>query len=127
MTFLKWKVYKKFMTELSATATPEHAGTRLDRFLSEEIETLSRSRAKTLVKEGAVRQAAKGTEMAATDPRAGVVTGVTYIVAMPEPVAAIPQPENIPLDVLFEDEHLIMINKPSGMAVHPAPGAGKGH
>ena len=126
MTFISKKVYKKFMTELSALATPEHAGTRLDRFLSEEIESLSRSRAKTLVKEGAVRQAAKGSELVQTDPRAGVVAGVTYIVAMPEPVAAIPQPEDIPLDVLFEDEHLIMINKPSGMAVHPAPGSWQG-
>lgn len=126
MTFLVSKVYKKFMTELSALATPAHSGTRLDRFLSEEIETLSRSRAKTLVKEGAVRQSAKGVEAVQDDPRAGVVAGVTYIVAMPQAVAAIPEPEDIPLDVLFEDEHLIMVNKPAGMAVHPAPGSWQG-
>lgn len=110
------------MQILTATAAETDAGTRLDRFLSEAFEQLSRSRAKTLVKEGAV--SAKGLSL--TDPRAPVLPGETYTLEMPDPVPATPQPEAIPLDILFEDEHLIVVNKPAGMAVHPAPGSWDG-
>lgn len=114
------------MTVLTALAGETDKGTRLDRFLSEQIEILSRSRAKTLVKEGHVRQSRAGTETVQDDPRAPVAAGVEYIVDMPEPVPAVPQPEDIPLEVLFEDEHLLLVNKPAGMAVHPAPGNWQG-
>ena len=106
----------------SATAAPEDRGTRLDRFLSEQIEELSRSRAKALIQEGAV--SVDGAPI--DDPRAGVEPGRTYCLDMPAPVPATPEPEDIPLDVLLEDEHLILVNKPSGMAVHPAPGSWQG-
>ena len=110
------------MNTMTATAAPEDRGTRLDRFLSEQFSELSRSRAKALIKEGAVSVDGKMTD----DPKAGVEPGRTYSLDMPDPVPATPEPEDIPLDVLFEDEHLILVNKPSGMAVHPAPGSWQG-
>lgn len=110
------------MSKLTATATQADNGTRLDRFLSEQFPDLSRSRAKALVKEGAVT--ASGA--VADDPKAPVRPGIAYEIDMPPPVPATPELEDIPLDVLFEDEHLILVNKPAGMAVHPAPGSWQG-
>lgn len=110
------------MNTFTATAADTDKGTRLDRFLSEALPELSRSRAKTLIKEGAVSLNGK----TADDPKAGVSPGDTYTLDMPDPVPATPEPEDIPLDILFEDEHLILVNKPSGMAVHPAPGSWQG-
>jgi 23S rRNA pseudouridine1911/1915/1917 synthase len=126
MSFSAAQVYTHLMTELSALAGETDKGTRLDRFLSEQIEALSRSRAKTLIKEGHVSEQRGSKSVVQIDPRRGVEPGVLYSFDMPAPVPAIPEPEDIPLDVLFEDEHLILINKPSGMAVHPAPGSWQG-
>ena len=103
------------MTVLSAIATEDEAGKRLDRFFSDRFEEISRSRAKTLIKEGS---AASIDGAVTDDPRAGVVAGKTYALELPAPVAAIPEPEDIPLDILFEDADLIVLNKPAGMAVH---------
>jgi len=114
------------MTVLSALAGDTDKGTRLDRFLSEQLESLSRSRAKSLIKDGHVRQSRSGTSTVLDDPRAPVAPGVKYILDMPDPVPATPQAENVPLDILFEDEHLLLVNKPAGMAVHPAPGNWQG-
>lgn len=126
MTFSASWVYTHLMTELSALAGDSDKGTRLDRFLSEQIEQLSRSRAKTLIKEGHVSERRGGSASPQTDPRKAVEPGVTYVLDMPPPVPATPEPEDIPLEILFEDEHLILINKPDGMAVHPAPGTWQG-
>ena len=106
----------------SATVTAGGAGDRLDRFLSLAFDDLSRSRAKTLIQEGAVTRNGELT----VDPRETVREDVVYEVQMPPPVAAEPEAEDIPLDILYEDDDLIMINKPSGMAVHPAPGSWSG-
>ncbi|MEM7327210.1 MAG: RluA family pseudouridine synthase [Pseudomonadota bacterium] len=114
------------MTVLSALAGDADKGTRLDRFLSEQIESLSRSRAKTLIKEGCVFETTGGTDVLRDDPRMPVVSGRAYLVRMPEPIAAVPEPEDLPLSVLFEDEHLILVDKAAGMAVHPAPGNWQG-
>lgn len=111
------------MTVLSATATEDEVGKRLDRFFSDRFEEVSRSRAKTLIKEGT---AATIDGAPTDDPRRAVIAGKTYALELPAPVSAIPEPEDIPLDILHEDEHLIVLNKPSGMAVHPAPGSWQG-
>lgn len=126
MTFLRPSVYMLFMTVISALAGEDDKGTRLDRFLSERIDSLSRSRAKTLIKDGYVRESMSGDERLQIDPRTPVKPGVEYSLSMPEPVPAKPQPENIPIEVLFEDKDLILVNKPAGMAVHPAPGSWTG-
>lgn len=126
MTFFNMSVNTAVMTELSALAGENDKGTRLDRFLSEQIEALSRSRAKALIKEGFVTEQTSNRSEVQTDPRKGVVPGTEYKVDMPAPVPAIPQAEDIPLDILHEDADLILINKPAGMAVHPAPGTWQG-
>lgn len=85
-------------------------------------EGLSRSRITALIRAGAV---SRGGETV-TDPAGKVKTGEAYELLMPEPEAPNPLPEAIPLDVRYEDEHLIVVEKPAGMVVHPAPGAYNG-
>lgn len=110
------------MTTLTATASSLDAGARLDLWLSQQFDVLSRSRAKALILENAL----KIDGQIINDPRAKVIAFGQYALQMPEPVAAIPEPEDIPLDILFEDAHLIVVNKPAGMAVHPASGSWSG-
>jgi len=83
---------------------------------------MSRSRLRTLIEDG--RVTANGA--AATDPSAKVVAGAVYVIDPPPPADAEPKPEAIPLDILFEDKHLIVIDKPPGMVVHPAAGQESG-
>ena len=95
----------------------EDAGQRIDRFLAGEDTGLSRSALQNLIAEGHVlangRPAAKNRKLKAGD---------TILVEIPDaaPIAAVPQ--DIPLDIVYEDEHLLVVNKPKGMVVHPAPG-----
>lgn len=126
MTSLNMSVSTAVMTELSALAGENDKGTRLDRFLSEQIDVLSRSRAKALIKDGCVTETTSSRSDVQTDPRKPVVPGTEYTVDLPAPVPAVPEPEDIALDILFEDEDLILINKAAGMAVHPAPGSWQG-
>jgi len=100
------------------SVTEDEVGTRIDRYLTNKLGEFSRSRLKSLVKQGQVM--VDGEVM--IDPARRVKLGQRVIIAMPEPEDPIPKPENIPLDVLFEDDHLIVINKPSGLVVHPAAG-----
>ncbi len=103
-------------------AEPIHAGLRLDLWLSQHIESLSRSRAKALILAGALDVDGQ----ILTDPRAKVLAGSAYNLQAPEPVPATPEAEDIALDILYEDEDLIVVNKAAGMAVHPAPGTWSG-
>ncbi|WP_373696386.1 RluA family pseudouridine synthase [Hyphobacterium marinum] len=98
--------------------TADTPGLRLDRFLADEIAELSRSRIKALIEAGHLTL--DGAVL--TDPSAKTVAGGRYELTIPDPEPATPTPEDIPLDVLFEDEHLIVIDKKAGMAVHPAAG-----
>ncbi len=98
--------------------TDDHAGKRLDLFLAEALAASSRSRLKALIKKGAVTRSGRTIE----DPSMKVKPGECYVVTVPPPEPATPKPENIPLDVVFEDEHLIVVNKPAGLVVHPAAG-----
>jgi 23S rRNA pseudouridine1911/1915/1917 synthase len=101
-------------------ATPDEtqAGERLDRWMALIWADLSRSRCKALVEQGALSVEGE----ALTDPSAKVRAGAIYRLNVPPPEPAEPQPEDIPLEVLFEDDHLIVINKEAGMTVHPAAG-----
>ena len=83
---------------------------------------LSRSRCKALVEAGALR--VNGEVM--TDPAAKLREGHVYTLTMPPLEPAAPKPENIPLDILHEDDDLIVINKPAGLTVHPGAGAWTG-
>jgi 23S rRNA pseudouridine1911/1915/1917 synthase len=80
--------------------------------------TLSRSRVKTLIDEGRLR----GDKGPVTQPAEPVRAGATYILDLPEPIAATPLPQSIPFPILFEDADLIVLDKPAGLVVHPAPG-----
>ena len=94
------------------------AGERLDRVLAARIEQLSRSRLKALILEGAV--AIGGCTI--RDPGYRVNSGESVVVVVPPVEPAQPQAEDIPLNVVFEDDDLIVIDKPSGLVVHPAAG-----
>ena len=94
---------------------------RLDRALADAAPQLSRARIQALMSEGAVTQGGA----ALTDASAKAAPG-RYRIAVPPPAPAIPAPEPIPLVVLFEDAHLIVVDKPAGMAAHPAPGSETG-
>ncbi len=98
------------------------AGGRLDGVLAKGITAFSRSRIKDLILGGAV--SINGATI--TEPRHKVRTDDRILLIAPPPEAAEPEPENIPLDILYEDKHLIVINKPVGMVVHPAPGNASG-
>jgi 23S rRNA pseudouridine1911/1915/1917 synthase len=99
-------------------AEARSAGERLDRFLSEAFPALSRSRLKLLIENARVfRDGAMETQ-----PAAKVVAGALYRVEVPPPEPAEPEPEDLPLTILFEDAHLLVVDKAAGMSVHPAPG-----
>jgi 23S rRNA pseudouridine1911/1915/1917 synthase len=91
---------------------------RLDRYLSQHLPDLSRSRLQKLIEEGNVR--VNGT--ACTSKKATVQLGDRISLTIPEAKPLDLQPEAIPLDILYEDDHFLIVNKPAGLVVHPAPG-----
>jgi 23S rRNA pseudouridine1911/1915/1917 synthase len=97
---------------------PEHSGWRLDRALADALPTLSRERIKALVKSGALETASG----ALRDPSAKVRGDESFLLAVPEPTPAHNEAQDIPLRVVFEDEHLLVVDKPAGLVVHPAAG-----
>lgn len=108
--------------EITLTVDAADAGARLDKWLAENAGNLSRTRVQALIEEGCV---------ITPDGVAGNISrkvreGETYTLTVPPPAPARPQPEDIPLDVLYEDADLIVINKPAGLVVHPAPGHASG-
>lgn len=98
--------------------SPEAAGERLDKFLSEAFPALSRSRIKHLIEAARVyRDGVKEMNVSAK-----VKAGTQYRIEVPPPEPAEPQAENIPLSILYEDAHVLVVDKPAGLSVHPAPG-----
>ena len=95
----------------------ETAGQRIDRFLSGEDTGLSRSALQALVAEGHVQ--CNGKTVAKSQK---LKAGDTVLLEIPDakPIEAVPQ--DIPLEIVYEDSHLLVVNKPKGMVVHPAPG-----
>jgi len=94
---------------------------RIDQFLASRLPELSRSRIQALLKSGDILLNA-----AKAKAKQSVRSGDSISVNIPEPVAAQAQPEDIPLNVIFEDDHIIVINKAHGMVVHPAAGNADG-
>lgn len=120
------------MTEQSSPSAHQHTtivlpvpedaiGQRLDRFLASQLPDLSRSLLQRLIEAGHVT-----VDGAVTKPGARLKGGQSICIVLPpsEPTAL--QPQAIPLEILYEDEHLMVINKPRGMVVHPAPGSPDG-
>ena len=106
--------------ERVVTLEPGAAG-RIDKALAQRLPELSRARIQALIAQGRVSR--DGAPLADASGRA--LPG-DYRLEIPPPAPAEPQPEDIPLVVLFEDAHLIVVDKPAGMAVHPAPGSESG-
>jgi len=97
---------------------PAHAGWRLDRALAAAVPTLSRERLKSLIRSGAVEAEGK----AVRDPATKVRGEESLRVAVPEPSSPHNEAQDIPLTIVFEDEHLLVVDKPAGLVVHPAAG-----
>jgi 23S rRNA pseudouridine1911/1915/1917 synthase len=94
------------------------AGWRLDRALAAQVPTLSRERLKVLTKAGALKR----DEAAVRDPAIKVKGNERFSLTIPEPEPAPNEAQEIPLPILFEDEHLLVVDKPAGLVVHPAAG-----
>jgi 23S rRNA pseudouridine1911/1915/1917 synthase len=102
------------------------AGQRLDKALATAAPDMSRARLQALIAAGQVSLVVEGrAPRVMADGKTKAPAGV-YEVLIPPPTAAEPLPENIPLSVLYEDAYLIVIDKPAGMAAHPAPGCETG-
>jgi 23S rRNA pseudouridine1911/1915/1917 synthase len=95
---------------------PDHAGWRLDRALADAVPSLSRERLKALVRSGALD------EGKLRDPAHKVKGDEAFSLAIPAPEAANNEAQDIPLRILFEDDHLLVVDKPAGLVVHPAAG-----
>jgi len=95
----------------------ETGGQRLDKTLA-DLTDLSRERIKALIAEGGVTIGG----IAANSPSMKPADGTEFAIAVPEATPARAAPQAIPLNVVFEDEHLIVVDKPAGMVVHPAAG-----
>jgi 23S rRNA pseudouridine1911/1915/1917 synthase len=102
----------------TALAGEDHAGWRLDRFLAAALPDFSRSRLKQLLDGEAVSIGARTIK----DANHRVKPGESYLVTIPPTAPAIPQGQDIPLTVVYEDKDLIVIDKPPGLVVHPAAG-----
>ena len=102
--------------ELNYTAQPGE-GERLDRFIASKLAEMSRARIQALIRDGHITL-----NGSTAKPGRLLVSGDLISVIIPDPVAAEAQPENIPLEILHEDNHIIVINKPHGLVVHPAAG-----
>jgi 23S rRNA pseudouridine1911/1915/1917 synthase len=103
---------------IELTADAEHHGSRLDRFLAGEIPDQSRSQIQRLIENGHVSHSRVKTPKANTEVRDGDVVSVEVPEA--SPISA--QPEDLPLEILFDDSDLVVVNKPAGMVVHPGAG-----
>ena len=105
------------ITKIEYTVPEEESGSRLDQFLTKKQPDISRSFLQKKIKEGKVLVNDK-------KAKAGLkLTNGDHIILYHEPPKELSiEPENIPLDILYEDEDIIVINKPKQMVVHPAPG-----
>jgi len=102
--------------------TAEEAGARLDRVLTQRVAELSRSRLKALILDGQVSVSG----VTVRDPSRSVRAGERIVVEVPPAEPAEPEAEDIPLDVVYEDDAIIVINKQAGLVVHPAAGHQRG-
>ncbi len=111
------------MASASRTLTVEAAaeGARLDRWLADTLRDLSRARIQSLIASGDVLLDGRRARSSAR-----VRAGQTVSVSVPAPAPSEPEPEDIPLTIVHEDPHLLVIDKPAGLVVHPAAGAPRG-
>ncbi|WP_099241135.1 RluA family pseudouridine synthase [Synechococcus sp. BDU 130192] len=106
------------MTEQILELKVEGAGERLDQWLAQQLPELSRSRLQRLIEQGQVQL----NEALCQSKKTKLKVGDRLILKIPAPATMALAPEAMDLDILFEDEHFLIVNKPAGMVVHPAPG-----
>lgn len=106
----------------SKIVNKDYKGIRIDKFLTFSFPDLSRSQVQRLIKDGNV----SCDDNIIADNAFKVREDDVYQIFIPPAVEAEPKPENIPIDIVYEDDDLIVVNKPAGMTVHPAPGAYSG-
>ena len=99
------------VTTYTVKVAEDKTGLRLDRLLADALPALSRTRLKALIEGGRVEATGCGL---AVDPSRRVRRGESYTVAVPAIAPAIPEPQSMPLDIVFEDGHLIVVDKPAG-------------
>jgi len=109
-------------TRYTVTVPDNSPGVRVDRFLAESLDGLSRSRIKALIDDGYLTV----DDTIITDASRKVRSGEVIALEVPPALPASPEPQDIPLDVVFEDDQVVVIDKPAGIAVHPAPGSPDG-
>jgi 23S rRNA pseudouridine1911/1915/1917 synthase len=105
----------------SFVATKDDAGQRLDQFLTARLPEISRASVQRLIADGHVR-IGRGK----LKPGLAITPGLTIDVTVPPPAPAAPEPEDLPLRILYEDDDIVVVDKPAGMVVHPAAGHGRG-
>ena len=105
------------MNKLELIAAPDDAGIRIDRYISDHIEDISRSAVTKLIEDGKVTVGEKPVKK---NYKTAEGDRICVMLNEPKPVDILP--EDIPLDIVYEDGHLLVVNKPKGMVVHPAPG-----
>ncbi|MEZ5956738.1 MAG: RluA family pseudouridine synthase [Hyphomonadaceae bacterium] len=108
--------------EVRAAVAPADAGDRVDAWLGKLWPDLSRSRVQGLIGAGKLTVDGALVTHAKDRPR----PGAKYELSLPPPEPAAPQPEALPLNIVYEDEHLVVVDKAMGMAMHPAPGSMRG-
>lgn len=106
------------VSTISVTIAGDAGGVRLDRALALAIPTMSRERLKALISSGHVRCS----HALARDPAAKTVPDATYDIDVPAPTAMANEAQDIDLAIVFEDDHLLIVDKPAGLVVHPAAG-----
>lgn len=106
----------------TAIVNKKYNGWRIDKFLTASFPDISRSQIQRLLNEGNVSCNGAVIE----DNSCKVRENETYQLIIPEPEDAVPEPEDIPLEIVYEDDDLVVVNKPAGMTVHPAPGSPRG-
>ncbi|MET0408216.1 MAG: RluA family pseudouridine synthase [Hyphomicrobium sp.] len=107
----------KISSRIEVVAGPEDAGQRVDRWLATKIDGISRARLQALIRDGHVTADETIREL-----RAPVKPGLTYVVGVPAAEDTNIRGENIPLDIVYEDDDVIVIDKPAGLVVHPSAG-----
>lgn len=105
------------MNRLELIVAEAEGGVRIDKYLSDRIAALSRSAVTKLIEDG---QVTIGEKPVKKNAKTAVGDTITVLIDDPQPVDI--TPEDIPLDIIYEDAHLLVVNKPKGMVVHPAPG-----
>ncbi len=109
------------MPRHALTVGPDDAGGRLDAWLARALPEHSRSRLQALIGEARVLVDGRAARASAR-----VVPGQRVVVDVPEPVPAAPRPEDIPLAIVYQDERLVVVDKPAGLVVHPGAGTASG-